>query len=420
MNVLIKQALIIDPKSQYHLQRKDLLIQKGKIERIDDLIQADVQEIAGENLHISRGWIDLSANLGDPGFEQKEDLTHGLKAAAAGGFTTVVVSSETSPVRDTKAQVEYLVNNTKQNLVNALPYGSISINNEGKELAELFDLREAGAIAFSDGKKSIQNPNLLLRALQYVKAFDGVVMNFPKVRELSQGVMNEGVISTHLGLKGIPELAENLMVMRDIKIAEYVEGKIHFNTISSGKSLELIKEAKKNKLPVSCDVAAYQLLLSDEYVQGFDTRFKTQPPLRSKETIQQLIKGIKDGTINAICSDHQPQDIESKKKEFDHAAFGVINLQTAFAAANTALKRKLDISKLIDLFTKGPAELLGIHTPEIKEKEVANITIFQPDTKFTLTKDLILSKSKNSPFINQELYGNVVGVINRNQLHLNT
>ncbi|MEQ8624564.1 MAG: dihydroorotase [Vicingaceae bacterium] len=421
MDILIKSATIIDSKSKYHLKKRDVLIKNGKIEKIADKIeQGSAKVIKAKDLYVSKGWIDLQVNYQDPGFEYKEDIQTGLNASAAGGFTAVGVSPATSPTRDVKAQVEYLVNQSKAHVIDALPYGAVSKNMEGKELAELSDMQFSGALAFSDGKQSIKNPNLLNRALLYSKAFDGTVMNYPNTKDIAElGVMNEGEVSTGLGLKGIPELAEELMVSRDIFLVEYTDGRLHFNTISTAKSIELIANAKAKNLKVSCDIASYSLLLTDSELKEFDTRFKTLPPLRTSKTIKKLISGIKNGTIDAICSDHCPEDIESKKKEFDYAAFGIINAQTAFSVANTALLNSIPLEQLISLFTDGPAKVLGLERPTISEGESANLTLFQPNEKFIFNKDDVLSKSDNSPFFGRELTGKVLGLINGKKQRFN-
>lgn len=419
MDVLLKKATIISEGSSFHLQVKDILIQKGKIAKIAASIPSDTATVVeAKDLHVSVGWIDLQANLQDPGFEHKEDLKTGTAAAAAGGFTKVVVSPLSEPVRDSKSQIEYLKNNTSQ-AVDFLPLGTVSKGAKGKELAELYDLKQAGAVAFSDGKRSIKNPNLLNRALLYTQAFDGCVFNYPHTDEIAyQGVMNEGETSTNLGLKGIPELAESLMVARDLNVLEYTGGKLHFSNISATKSVELIAKAQKEGLHVTADVAAYNLMLDDEELNSFDSRFKTLPPLRNKKTIQSLIKGVKNGTIQSVSSDHTPEDVEEKKREFDHAAFGIINLQTAFASANSALKKALSIDKIVPLFTTGPAKVLGVSLNTIEENSTAELTLFQPSEEFTFTKDQVKSKSKNSPFFNRKLTGKVVGIFNNGKLVL--
>ena len=420
MDVLIKQATIISEGSPHHLKVMDILVQKGKIIKIDQLITATgIKAIIADGLHVSAGWIDLQTNIQDPGFEHKEDIESASNAAAAGGFTKIVVSPLSEPVRDSKSQLQYLKNHSSP-AVDILPLGALSKGANGKELAELYDLKEAGAVGFSDGKRPIKNPNVLNRALLYTQAFDGVVFNFPHTDEVAhQGVMNEGQTSTNLGLKGIPELAESLMVARDLNVLEYTGGKLHFNCISASKSIELISKAKKEGLNVTCDLASYNLLLDETEINDFDTRFKTLPPLRTRTTLKSLIKGIKSGTIDAISSDHTPEDVEEKVKEFDHAAFGIINLQTSFAVANSALKKSLSIDQIIPLFTTGPANVLGLRIDKIEVGKKAELTLFQPNSGFVFTKDKVLSKSKNSPFFNRPLIGTVIGIVNGSKVVLN-
>lgn len=421
MDIVIRDAKIIDPGGRYHQKQLDILIRNGRIEKIRKSIKVvGIKEVIDPDLHVSKGWIDMCVNYQDPGFEYKEDIQSGLKASAKGGFTSVCVLPNTYPERDSKSQVEYLINQSKGNIVSCFPYGAISKNCKGEEIAELNDMHQCGAIAFTDGKQSINNSNLLYRALLYTKAFDGLVINFPNTYALSaNGIMNEGEISTQLGLKGLPEVAETIMVNRDLYLLDYSKGKLHFNTISSPESLSLIKKAKKEGLNLSCDIASYNLLLNDGELSTFDSRYKTLPPLRSDSSIKQLIKGIKEGTIDAICSDHSPEDVESKKKELDHAAFGIINAQTSFSVANTALKEHIDLDQLIKLFTSGPAGILGLETAKILEGEKANLSLFAPNQDFTFTKDQVLSKSSNSPFFEKKLKGKVLGVINNNKSFLN-
>lgn len=421
MDYLIKSAKIISPGHKNHGKKMDIEISQGKIVKIAAKIEnPKARLIQSKDLHVSSGWIDLHAHFQDPGYEYKEDLISGSKAAAAGGFTRVCLSPLCDPLIDSKAQVEYLINKSQKLAIQVLPYACVSKQANGKELAELSDMKMAGAVAFSDDKRSIQNPNLLQRALLYSQAFDGLVMNFPYDEKLSpQGVMNEGPASTQLGLKGMPELAEEIMLNRDLYLTEYTGGKIHFAYLSSPKSMELIKKAKKKGLRVTCDVAAYQLLLDDSLLESFDTRYKTIPPLRSKDSVKALKKAIAEGLIDALCSDHWPEDIENKKREFDYANFGVINLQTAFPAAFTALSEQIAIERIIDLFTTGPAKVLGLENCKFEVGEPANLSLFDPTLKTKIDKDQILSKSKNSPFIGRELKSKVIGIIHKNQVVLN-
>jgi len=421
MNVLIKSAKIVNTNSKFNGKTIDILIEKGIITQIGKDIKTpkNCEEIKFKDLHVSTGWFDMRANFCDPGHEYKEDLNSGLKAAAKGGFTGVMVMPNTNPVSDSKSGIEYIINKTKGNIVDALPAGCISHNCEGKELAEMYDMFTAGAIAFTDNKKSISSSGLLNRALLYSQSFNGLIIDFPNDKELSNnGQINEGIISTELGLKGIPALAEELIVSRDINLAEYCNARIHLSNISTKQSVKLIKEAKKKGLRVTADVNSYHLLLDESELLNFDSNFKVIPPLRTKEDIKALIAGLKDGTLDVICSDHTPEDIENKQCEFDNAAFGIINLQTSFAALNTAIEDKLSIEESIAKITTNPRKILNINNPEIKEGASANLTLFSPKTKFTLEREEIISKAKNTPIIGKELTGKVYGVINNNQIIL--
>ena len=340
-------------------------------------------------------------------------------SATGGSFTGVMVMPDSNPSTSTKGGIEYLINKTKGNIVDALPAGSLSHNCEGKEIAEMYDMHSAGAIAFTDNKKSVSKSSLLNRALLYSQSFNGLIINFPNDKELSNcGQINEGVVSTELGLKGIPALAEELMVSRDIFLAEYCNSKIHLSNITTRKSVQLIKEAKKKGLNITADVNSYHLLLDETELLHFDNHYKLNPPLRTKEDIKALITGLKDGTIDVICSDHTPEDIENKQCEFDHAAFGMINLQTSFSVANTAINGKLDLTEAISKITSSPRKILGLENVGIKEGEKANLTLFSPTEKWSLQKEDIVSKSKNTPLIGRELTGKVYGVVNNNLINL--
>lgn len=419
MKLFIQSAKLISKHSEFHNQVIDLYINNGKIEAIGNNLTPPekVNIYTHKNLHISAGWLDLGANFSDPGNEHKETIESGINAAAKGGFTAVAISPATEPPIDNKSIVQYVKNKANGAIVDLLPMGAISKGIHGIELAELFDMYETGAVAFTDGKASVQNPNLLKTALLYCKAFDGLVINYADHKDLShKGMMHEGEKSMHLGLKGIPALAEEIIVNRDLYLLEYTEGKIHFSTLSTAKSVELIKEAKKKGLRVTADVSAAHLLIDDSYLDEFDTRFKVQPPFRDKSHIKALIKGLKDKTIDVITSNHVPEDIEAKKREFDHAAFGIINLQTAFGAANTALKGKLELEEIIEKLADNPRRVLGLEPIQIKEGEMANLTLFSPEENWKLEKSDIVSKSKNSPFIGMELIGKPLGIINHNQI----
>ncbi|WP_452224733.1 dihydroorotase [Lacinutrix chionoecetis] len=413
MNVLLKSATIIDPKSDYHNTTQDILIEKGKISKIAKTINNtnDFKEIKLNNLHISQGWFDSSVCFGEPGFEDRETIENGLKTAAKSGFTTVALQANTQPIIDTNADVAFLKSKAQNNAVALLPVGALTKNSESVALAELYDMQTAGAVAFSDYKKPISNPNLLKIALQYASNFNGLVCSFPQEDKITgQGVMNENITSTTLGLKGNPTLAEALQVARDLYLLEYTGGKLHIPTISTAESVRLIRDAKQKKLDVTCSVAIHNLCLTDSELTDFDTHYKVLPPLRTQSDVDALIEGVNDGTIDMVTSDHNPLTIEDKKVEFDYAGYGTVGLESAFAALQTIFSTK----KTIKLLSKGK-QRFNVEEHTIAEGNKANLTLFNPDTKFTFTVEHIHSKSKNSLFLNKDLRGEVYGIIANNK-----
>lgn len=417
MNVLIKSATIVDPKSDFHNQTLDILIEKGTIAKIakDIANPKNIKEINLENLHVSQGWFDSSVCFGEPGFEERETIEIGLKTAAHSGFTAVAVNANTNPVIDTNADISFLKGKANGNAVKLYPIGALTKSSQGEDLAELYDMKNAGAVAFYDYQKPISNPNLMKLALLYVSNFDGLVMSFPQESKISGlGVMNENRTSTSLGLKGNPALAEELQISRDLFLLEYTGGKLHIPTLSTAKSVDLIRKAKQNKLNVSCSVAIHNLLFTDEDLSTFNTNFKVLPPLRSQSDIDALIEGLKDGTIDMVTSDHNPMDIEHKKVEFDFAKYGTIGLETAFGA----LQNCLTIKKTIELLTKGK-ERFGINSTTINVGNKADLTLFNPNVSYKFTKEQILSTSKNSIFENFQLKGKAYGIIANDQVILN-
>src|SRR5690554_6122134 len=417
MNVLIKSATIVDPKSDFHNQTCDILIEKGIISQISEQIKNPdkVKEISLDNLHVSQGWFDSSVSFGEPGYEERETIANGLETAARSGFTDVAVNPNTNPVIDSYADISFLRGKAKGNAVNLYPIGALTKNSDGEDLAELFDMKNAGAIAFYDYQKPVRNPNLMKLALQYASNFGGLIYSFPQESKISGlGVMNENVMSTSLGLKGNPTIAEELQIVRDLFLLEYTGGKLHIPTISSAKSVELIRNAKAKKLDVSCSVAIHNLILTDDVLKTFDTRFKVASPLRTQSDSDALIEGLKDGTIDMVTSDHNPIDIEHKKIEFDYAKYGTIGLESAFGALHTAFTMK----KTIDLLTKG-RERFGIESAPIGIGSEAKLTFFNPIENHQFDKEMILSTSTNAIFENYSLKGKVYGVFSNNQMVLN-
>ena len=414
MIVLIRTAKVVDPNSKYNNEVVDILIENGIIQEIGKNLKSpkNAKIIEEKGLHVSPGLFDLHSNFRDPGFEWKEDIQSGMLAAAKGGFTGVLIMPSNNPVTDTKSQVEYIQKMSADNVVNVHPAGSITKNLKGQELTEMFDMSKSGALAFTDDKNSIQHAGIMKLALLYTKNFGGIIMNQGNDKSISNGGhMNEGVTSTFLGLKGIPNLAEDLMIARDIKLAEYTKGRLHFSCISTAKSVELIRTAKKQGLNITADVAIHNLVLDETACKGFDTRYKVNPSLRTQKDIKALLKGLKDDTIDAICTDHTPEDIENKKVEFDNAEFGMIGLQTAFSLA-CQLEQEIGLEGIIDKMAINPRKILGLEAPEVNIEKAANLCLFNPSTEWTLEEKDIVSKSKNTPFVGKTLKGKIVGVVN--------
>lgn len=417
MKLIIRNAKIIDPTSPFHNQTTDLLIVDGFLQKIEKTLPNpdNIEELQLENLHISQGWFDSSVSLGEPGFEERETLANGLLVAAKSGFTAVALQPNTNPVIDNQSQINFVLSKAKNAATELYPIGALSKGSEGTDMAEMFDMKNAGAIAFGDYNKSIANANLLKIALQYVQDFDSLVIAFCQDNTLKgHGVVHEGIVSTRLGLKGIPSLAEELQVARNLYLLEYTGGKLHIPTISTQKSVELIKEAKAKGLQVTSSVAVHNLVLTDETLDDFDTRFKVLPPLRSETDRQALLEGIHDGTIDMITSDHNPIDIEHKKMEFDGAKYGTIGLESAFSSLLTVLPLELVIEKL----TAGKATF-GIKSHSIMEGATASLSLFNPDGDDIFQKENILSKSKNSAFLGSSIKGKAYGIVNQGQLILN-
>lgn len=416
MKIIIRQAKIVDPKSPFHNQVVDVKIKEGVFEKINALLPKEdgYQEIEIPNLHLSQGWFDSSVSLGEPGFEERETIANGLEVAAKSGFTAIALQPNTYPVLDNQSQIHFVQQKAKDAATDVFPIGALTKNSEGTDLAELFDMKNAGAIAFGDYNKSVSNANLLKIGLQYVQDFDGLVIAFCQDEKIKgNGVVNEGVVSTRLGLKGIPNLAEELIVARNLFLLEYTEGKLHIPTISTAKSVQLIREAKARGLKVTCSVAAHNLVMNDEKLEGFDSRYKVLPPLRNEDDRKALIEGILDNTIDCITSDHNPIDIENKKMEFDMAKYGTIGLESAFGALLTVLP----VDKVIEKLTSGKT-IFNISSSEIEEKNKAKITLFTVDTEWEFTKESILSKSKNSAFLGTKMKGKAIGIYNNNSLIL--
>ncbi|MFT3934404.1 MAG: dihydroorotase [Chitinophagaceae bacterium] len=420
MKFLLKQVFITDPQSPHHRSRKDIFIDNGTITAISDDIRDSADHVLFlEGLNVSPGWADVFANFCDPGYEYKETLQTGAAAAASGGYTTVMVVPNTKPVIDAKAQVEYIVQQSKSLPVQIIPLGAITRNAEGKELAEMYDMNKSGALAFSDGLNPLQSAGILLKALQYIKSFEGVIVQVPDDKSIApHGLINEGLVSTRLGLPGKPMMAEELIVARDIKLARYADSKLHFTGISSPKSLEYIKRAKDSGLMVTCSVTPYHLAFCDEDLYSYDTNLKVNPPLRTREDMMALRKAVADGTVDCIASHHMPQDWDNKICEFEYAKSGMLGLQTSYAVLKTVMP-EISEERWLELLSTNPRRIFGLEQPVIKEGAIANLTLFQPAEKFVVSKEDIKSKSHNTPFIGATLTGKVTGIVHKGNMVLN-
>jgi dihydroorotase len=418
MNALVKKATIICSSSPFHRQVKDVLVVDGIIKAIEDDISAEnIQTITGNNLHLSIGWVDIFADFAEPGNEHRETLESGSNAAAVGGFTDVMLVPDTVPTVSSKAQVEFLIERAKTLPVNIYPIGSVTKNAEGSALTEMYDMHNSGAVAFSDGKKSIQQSGLLLKALQYVSAKNAVIIQVPDDKSISEGgLMNESIMSTKLGLPGNPEIAEEMMIARDIALLNYTDSHLHITGVSTKKGIDLINNAKKEGLQITCSVTPYHLFFSEEDLVEYDTNLKVNPPLRSREDVVALQDALRNGDIDCIASHHSPQCADDKICEFEYAKNGMIGLQTLYGTVNPILK---DTELLVKIFTENNRNIFGLKMPVIEKSAAACFTIFEPSTNYVFDEKAILSKSKNTPFIGKEMNGKVIGIINKNKLVLN-
>ncbi len=416
MNLLIKSATITDPNSPHHQQVADILIEDGIITKIAVDIKTDAEVFDASGKYVSPGFFDLNCNIGELGLESKEDLHTGTKAAAAGGFTGLALMPNTHPPVHSKSEVEFILNKAKGNLVDIYPLGTISHKCEGKDLAEMFDMHQSGAKAFTDGKHPVQDAGLMERALLYAQGFEGLVFSYPEDKAIAgKAKVHEGEISTLLGMKGIPALAEELMIARDLYLAEYTGSKIHFSTVSTRQSVDLIRQAKQKGLKVTCDVAAHHLVLTHDALLGFDSQYKVKPPLRTPDDVDALVAGLNDDTIDAIVSQHTPHEVEFKDVEFEVAEFGIIGLQTALSLA---LKAGLTAEMVVKKMAIAPRTILDVEVHVIAEGNKANLVVFDMNERWTFTKQNNFSKSYNSPFINEQLTGKVLLTCNNNQVHV--
>lgn len=415
MKILLKSATIIDSTSEHHLSKKDILINNGVIDSIAESIDVKASKtVSLENLHVSMGWFDSSISFGEPGYEDRETIDNGLEVAAKSGFTHIALNPNSKPIVQSQASIRYLQSRAHGHAVSLHPVGAMSINSKGEDLTELYDMHSEGAIAFYDYQKPVENANLLKLALQYTQSFGGLIQSFPMDKFIAlKAVVNEGVTSTMLGLKGIPSFAETLQIARDIAILKYTGGRLHIPTISTAASVEMIKEAKASGLNISCSVNIAHLILTDSVLETFDTRYKILPPIRLDKDRLALLDGLANGTIDGVTSDHHPLTIEEKKVEFEQALYGSIGMESAFPALNKLVGTEKAVTYL-----QGLRKVFGIPEQTIKEGSVANLSLFQPDGEWAFKKEYILSSQTNSSLLGQSMKGNVYGILANNQLSL--
>ena len=412
MKVLLKSCTIVDSKSPFHLQEKDLFIVDQTIEKIGDNLKEKADKIVEiDNLHVSVGWYDAKVNFQDPGLEYKEDIASGIKSAELGGMTAVSITPNTTPTLSNKTQIEYVIKKANFSPVDVHPFGTLTELGEGKNIAEYYDMSQAGAVGFTDVHQPV-SAGIMYRALLYMKNISSRVISFPYDHSIfGKGQVNESKASLLTGLKSIPSISEYLIVERDLSLTEYTNGKIHFSGISTAESIDLIRKAKAKGIDVTADVYVHHLNYNDESVLGFDSNYKVLPPLRTENDRLALIKGIKDGTIDFICSDHSPEDTEHKDLEFDLANFGMIGTQTLFSSINAI--SELDLTEKIACITDKPRAIMGLESLSIDEGHKANLTLFNPDLTYTLSKADLASLSFNTPLIGATLKGKSLGIINK-------
>ncbi|HEV7334220.1 MAG TPA: dihydroorotase [Flavisolibacter sp.] len=416
MDILLKDVTVIDTASSFHRQQADIFIQKGFVTEIGSFDRSADKTISVNGLCIFPGFTDVFSNFCDPGFEYRETLETGAFAAAHGGYTDVFLIPNTQPVVSQKSGVEYIVQRSKSLPVSLHPIGAITKNAEGKELSEMYDMHQSGAVAFSDGICPVQSSGLLLKALQYVKAINKIIIQLPDEQSISApGLMNEGVVSTQLGLPGKPAIAEELMISRDIELTRYTGSAIHFTGVSTAKGLEIIRKAKTKGLPVSCSVTPAHLYFTDEDLVGYDTNLKLSPPLRTATDRDALRTAVADGTVDCIASHHLPHHTDNKVVEFEYAKAGMIALESAFSLVRSSMP-ELSLERITELFSTTPRRLFQLPPATIALNQRARYSLFIPDEEWSPAS--FVSRSRNTPFIGKTLKGRPCGIIQEDKLFL--
>ncbi len=412
VKLLIKKARIIEPGNPLNGQEMDLLVQSGRIEKISSSLSVEADQIIdAPGLCVSPGWVDTFAHFGEPGNEQKETIETGINASIAGGYTDVLLIPNNKPVTHDKAGVEYLKQRASNSAVNIHPIGAITKGTEGKELAELYDMHRSGAVAFSDGTKSIQSSGLLLKALQYVKAIRATIIQLPDDHSVQpHGQMHEGIQSTQMGLPGRPSISESIQASRDIALNAYTESNLHLTGISSRSTVEAIRANKKNQDGLTCSVTPYHLMFTDEDLAGYNTLLKTNPPIRTADDREALREAVMDETIDCLASHHFPHENDRKVCEFEQAANGMIGLETAFAMIRTSMPN-LSLERVVSLLAINPRKIFGLPMASIREGEQACMTLFQPNQEWLVEESSLRSLSRNTPLLGKKMTGKAFGII---------
>ena len=415
MKVLLKNAIVNDPNSNFHLKKYDILISEDKIVELKHKIEDESAKVINlKNLNISPGWFDSGVSFGEPGYEERETISNGLEVAAKSGFTKILLSPNTNPLTDNHSNVSHLIKKSQNKTTSLYPIGCLSVNSEGQQMSQLYDMKEAGAVAFGDFKKPIENANFLKIALEYSQSVNALILSYPSNDKIDNyGIINEGIVSAKTGMKGMPYISESIQISRDIQILEYTGGKLHIPFISSRRSVDLIRTAKKNKLDITCSVGLPHLFFSEDNVKDFDSNFKIFPPLRSQDDRIALKEGLLEGVIDMISSMHEPVNNEKKQLEFDLALPGTIGLEACFGI----LMNLFPLDKVLGFLISG-AKRFNIKISTIEPGSNADITLFDPEGHSILKFDNISSTSKNCAFINQELMGKVYGSFNNGMLTL--
>ncbi len=420
MRTYIKDIEVIATGNKLHGKKVSLLLENGKIAAINPAKSRKVDAtIDKPGLLCSSSWFDMRVFSGEPGEEYREDLESLSSALASGGFGGALLMPNTHPVLQNKSDFSsiFAKNTDKASVI--YPASAVTINCDGENLNEMLDVHHVGVPAFTDGTQPIWNSDILVKSLQYLQKFNGLLINFPQDKNLAMfGQMSEGIVSTGLGLKGIPHLAEELMIQRDLELLKYAGGKIHFTCISSAKSVDLIRKAKKEGLDVTCDVNIHHLILDDTHLESFDANYKVSPPLRTQKDIKALIKGINDGTIDVIVSSHQPYDKDHKQLEFDYAEFGMMGTQILFSLYGKFLQDKIELPTFINCITHNPKTILNLQTSPMEEGQDADITIFSLEDEWAFDQDSNRSKSDNSPFFGQRFKAKALAVFNNGQQYI--